>query len=78
MPQVRGDGLARHLRQMDPNAKVLSFTGDSDRLFEDRNTLGAHEAFIEKPVTVKGLLEAVSLLLFGHPHGPAAGRSSAA
>jgi CheY-like chemotaxis protein len=78
MPEMRGDELGRRLRQREPDANVLYFTGDSDRIFEDRKTLGAHEAFIEKPVTAKGLLEAVSLLLFGHTDGPVAGRSSAA
>ena len=78
MPQMRGDELGRQLRQRDLDTKVLYFTGFSDRLFEDRKTLWEHEAFIEKPVTVKGLLEAVSLLLFGHTDGPAAGRRSAA
>ena len=76
MPQMRGDELARRIRQMDADAKVLYFTGYSDRLFEDRQTLWEHEAFIEKPVTTKGLLEAVSLLLFGHTDGPAAGRNN--
>jgi len=77
MPQMCGDELGRQLRQRDADVKVLYFTGYIDRLFEDRQTLWEHEAFIEKPVTVTGLLEAVSLLLFGHTHGPA-GRSSAA
>jgi len=54
--------------------KVLYFTGYSDSLFEERKLLWQHEAFIEKPVTIAGLLEAVSLLLFGHVTGPAAGR----
>jgi DNA-binding NarL/FixJ family response regulator len=75
---MRGDELARQLRQRDPDVKVLYFTGYSDRLFEHRKTLWEHEAFIEKPVTVNGLLEAVSLLLFGQTNGPAAGRRSAA
>ena len=65
MPQMRGDELGRLLRQRDPDAKVLYFTGYSDRLFEERQTLWEHEAFVEKPVTVRGLLEAVSQLLFG-------------
>ncbi len=77
MPDMRGDELARQLRQRDLDAKVLYFTGFSDRLFEERQTLWQHEAFIEKPVTVNELLEAVSLLLFGHTDGPA-GRTSAA
>ena len=52
-------------------------TGYSERLFEWRPTLWEHEAFIEKPVTINGLREAVSLLLFGDTDGPV-GRSSAA
>ena len=75
MPLMRGDELARRIRQRDPDAKVLYFTGYSDRLFESRPTLWHHEAFIEKPVTIAGLLEAVSLLLFGHTNGPTVGRS---
>jgi len=69
MPQMSGDELARRLRQVDQDAKVLYFTAYSDRLFEDRKVLWENEAFIEKPVTAKGLLEAVSLILFGHVGG---------
>ena len=65
MPQMRGDELARHLRHRDPDAKILYFTGFSDRLFAEHGVLWEHEAFIDKPVTMNGLLEAVSLLLFG-------------
>jgi two-component system cell cycle sensor histidine kinase/response regulator CckA len=69
MPQMRGDELARQLRQTDPDAKVLYFTGYSDHIFEDRKVLWENETFIDKPVTVKGLLEAVSMSLFGHTGG---------
>jgi|SRR5581483_3325044 len=65
MPQMHGDELARRIRQGNPDAKILYFTGYADRLFESRGVLWEHEAFIEKPVTVKGLLEAVSLILTG-------------
>ena len=58
MPQMRGDLLGQWLRQRDPGTRVLYFTGFSDRLFEDRKALLQLEAFIEKPVTVKGLQEA--------------------
>lgn len=68
MPLMRGDELARQLRQADPDVKVLYFTGYSDRLFREKSTLWENEAFIEKPVTMDGLLEAVSLLLYGHTH----------
>ena len=70
MPGMRGDELARQLRQRDHNVKVLFFTGFSDRLFEQRHVLWEGEAFLEKPVSKNGLLEAVALLLFGHTRGP--------
>ena len=41
-----------------------------DRLFKEKTSLWEHEAFVDKPVSVTGLLEAVSLLFFGHTHGP--------
>lgn len=78
MPRMRGDELGRRLRQQDPDVKVLYFTGFSEQLFESRQALWQHEAFIEKPVTVRGLLEAVSLMLFGHTNGPGVGSPSAA
>jgi two-component system cell cycle sensor histidine kinase/response regulator CckA len=76
MPQMRGDELGRQLRQQDPDVKVLYFTGFSDLLFKSRHSLQEHEAFIEKPVTVSALLEAVSLLLFGHTNGPSGSPSA--
>ena len=65
MPQMQGDELARRLRQDEPGLKVLYLTGYSDRLFKDKITLWEDEAFLDKPCSIKGLLEAVSLLLFG-------------
>ena len=69
MPGMRGDELARLLFQRMPEIKILYMTGFADRLFAERNSLWANQAFIEKPVTVAGLEEAVSLLLFGHTRG---------
>jgi len=69
MPRMTGDELARQVRLRDPNAKILYFTGYADHLFERRSTLWQHEAFVEKPVSLNGLLEAVSLMLFGHMRG---------
>jgi two-component system cell cycle sensor histidine kinase/response regulator CckA len=66
MPQMTGDELARRLRQEEPSLKVLYLTGYSDSLFKEKVTLGQDEAFLDKPCSVKGLLEAVSLLFFGH------------
>jgi two-component system, cell cycle sensor histidine kinase and response regulator CckA len=65
MPGMTGDELARILRQTEPNLKVLYLTGYSDRLFKEKATLWADEAFLDKPCTIKGLCEAVSLLLNG-------------
>lgn len=70
MPQMAGDELGRRLRAQDPDVKVLYFTAFSDQLFESRQTLFQHEAFVEKGGTITGLLEAVSLLLFGNMDGP--------
>jgi two-component system cell cycle sensor histidine kinase/response regulator CckA len=75
MPEMNGDELARQLRLREPDVKVLYFTAYADRLFNEKPVLGAYEAFLDKPVTVSGLREAVSLLLFGHTRGPDRGRS---
>jgi two-component system, cell cycle sensor histidine kinase and response regulator CckA len=69
MPEMPGDELGRRLRQRDADAKVLYFTGYADQLFKERITLWENEAFIDKPVSVQGLLEAVSMSLFGHTRG---------
>jgi CheY-like chemotaxis protein len=66
MPVMRGDELARRLRQTIPTLKVLYITGDSERLFQDKGTLWEGEAFVDKPCTAAALVEAVSLLLVGH------------
>ena len=65
MPGMTGDELARILRQAEPGLKVLYLTGYSDRLFKEKSTLWADEAFLDKPCTMKGLREAVSLLIDG-------------
>jgi CheY-like chemotaxis protein len=65
MPQMTGDELARRVRISTPSVKVLYLTGFSDHLFNEKVTLWADEAFLEKPCSVTGLLQAVSLLLLG-------------
>jgi two-component system cell cycle response regulator CpdR len=66
MPQMEGDELSRRLHLRDPDAKVLYLTGHSDRLFAQRQVLWENEAFLDKPVSLEGLLEGVSLMLSGH------------
>lgn len=70
MPEMTGDELARRLRLQEPSLKVLYLTGFSDRLFKEKATLWQDEAFLEKPCTIRGLLEAVSLLLTGRVEIP--------
>ena len=70
MPGMTGDELARVLRQTEPALKVLYLTGYSDRLFKEKTMLWADEAFLDKPCTVKGLREAVSLLITGKFEAP--------
>ena len=65
MPQMSGDELARRLRQTEPHLKVLYLTGYSERLFKEKITLWEDEAFLDKPCSIKGLQQAVALLLFG-------------
>lgn len=66
MPDMTGDEVARRIRLRQPEVKVLYLTGYSDQLFKEKGALWEGEAFLDKPSTVVGLLEAVSLLLYGH------------
>ena len=70
MPRMGGEGLAARLRHDDPDLKVLYLTGFADVLFQVRPILWENEAFLEKPFTDHGVLEAVSLLLSGHVRQP--------
>jgi CheY-like chemotaxis protein len=70
MPEMTGDELARRMRMQEPSLKVLYLTGFSDKLFKEKTTLWQDEAFLEKPCTVLGLLQAVSLLLVGRFETP--------
>jgi two-component system, cell cycle sensor histidine kinase and response regulator CckA len=74
MPQMAGDELARRLRQAEPGLKVLYLTGFSDSLFKERLTLWKDEAFLDKPCSVGGLLQAVSLLTLGRLPAPKSAR----
>jgi CheY-like chemotaxis protein len=65
MPGLTGGEVARRVRIAKPKVRVLFITGFADQLFDERQALWAGEAFLEKPFSTKGLLEATSLLLFG-------------
>ena len=71
MPEMSGQELSATARQMCPNLKVAYLTGYSNRLFEQRLTLGISETYVAKPYTAAMLREAVSLLLYDHLSPPA-------
>ena len=70
MPLMAGDELARRLRQLQPSLKVLYLTGYVDNLFKEKVTLWEDEAYLDKPCSIKSLLQAVSLLLHGRLDAP--------
>jgi two-component system cell cycle sensor histidine kinase/response regulator CckA len=65
MPVLGGDEMARRIRLTRPDLKVLYVTGHIDRLMDVRPMLWDGEAFLDKPFSADGLLEAVSLVLYG-------------
>src|SRR5687768_4982497 len=65
MPIMQGEEMARRIRARRPNLRVLYVTAHSERLFQERPELIEGEAFLDKPFTTRGLLEAVSLLKNG-------------
>jgi len=65
MPEVGGEEMVRRIRALRPDLKVLYVTAHIDRLLDVRQMLWEGEAFLDKPFTAKGLLEAVALLLYG-------------
>ena len=69
MPGITGPDLIGRLRMRQPDLRVLYLTGYNDQLFAERNLLWEGEAFLDKPATIDGLLQAVSLMLFGNIQG---------
>ena len=70
MPVMRGEEMAKKIRQLRPDLRVLYVTAHSEQLFKERPELIDGEAFLDKPFTVRGLLEAVSLLKVGYINEP--------
>jgi two-component system cell cycle sensor histidine kinase/response regulator CckA len=66
MPSMSGPQLVEQLARSAHDTKILYLTGYNDQLFKEKGTLWADEAYLDKPCSVKGLLEAVSLLIYGH------------
>ena len=70
MPEMSGEELVRRVHATLGRLKVLYVTGNIDRLLDVRQLVWEGEAFLDKPFTAKGLLEAVSLLVTGTLGGP--------
>jgi DNA-binding response OmpR family regulator len=69
MPDLSGEEMVRSIHAARPKQKVLYVTGNIDRLLNVRSLVWEGEAFLDKPFSAKGLLEAVSLLLTGSLRG---------
>jgi two-component system, cell cycle sensor histidine kinase and response regulator CckA len=65
MPELSGEAMVKRIHAIRPDLKVLYVTGNIDRLLDARSLLWEGEAFLEKPFSAAGLLEAVSMLLTG-------------
>ena len=75
MPEMSGCEVVRRLREDHPGLKALYVTGYSDHLFEEKVMVWEDEAFVEKPCSMKSLLEAVSLLWGQDAGAPSVNRS---
>ena len=65
MPVLGGDEMVQRIRATRPTLPVLYVTGHINQLMDKRHVLADGEAFLEKPFSSAGLLEAVALLLYG-------------
>jgi two-component system cell cycle sensor histidine kinase/response regulator CckA len=72
MPGISGPRLVEKIRRVESEVKVLYLTGYADQLFMERELLWEDEAFLDKPFTGRGLLESVSLMVYGHTAPPQA------
>ncbi len=63
MPGIHGHELARRLRSLNADLKVLYLTGHTDRLFDEKSSMWEREAYLDKPFTPAALLEAIALLV---------------
>src|SRR6266853_1345208 len=71
MPNLAGEEMVRQCRITHPDLKVLYVSGVVDRLLDERPVLWEGEAFLNKPFTPNGLIEAVNLLMYGSLTKPA-------
>lgn len=65
MPEMAGTEFAAALRRHQPDVPVVFVTGIPDALFDEQPVLWDRQSFLEKPFSRAGLLEAVSMALYG-------------
>jgi two-component system cell cycle sensor histidine kinase/response regulator CckA len=71
MPRMSGQEFARWVRESFPAVKVLFLTGYIDHVARNSADAWVNEGYLEKPCTVRSLLQAVSLLMFRRLEPPA-------
>jgi two-component system, cell cycle sensor histidine kinase and response regulator CckA len=64
MPGMSGHEFSGWIRQQHPGVKVLLLSGYVHPMLRDDHDLWEDEGYLDKPCTMRGLLQAVSLLLF--------------
>jgi two-component system cell cycle sensor histidine kinase/response regulator CckA len=72
MPGMPGHEFSQWIRQQHPGVKVLYLSGWIDPGLRDDHELWEDEGYLPKPCTMRGLLQAVSLLLFRRLERPIA------
>ena len=71
MPGMSGREFSRWIRVSFPSVKVLFLTGYIDQVTRNSPDAWVNEGYLEKPCTVRGLLQAISLLMFRKLEAPA-------
>ena len=74
MPVMNGRQLAEQVRRRYPDVRVLYETGFTDLLFKHQRETERNAAFLEKPYSARGLIEAARLALFGYIQPVASGQ----
>jgi len=68
MPGMSGWSLAKSLRALQPNLKILFVSGYTDVGVVDNELLKATDAFLQKPISVDALMRKVREVLDGNRH----------
>jgi CheY-like chemotaxis protein len=78
MPGLCGEEMVQRIHAVRPDLKVLYVTAHIDRVLDAKSLVWDGEAFLDKPFTAAGLVEAVTFLLTGSIAGArqSAGRKS--